>query len=46
MVSGEVFDHEGEENTDDVDSRAFPSSAVVLVLEVQVTVIAGQFCLG
>ena len=42
-VSGDESDREGKENTDNIDIDALPSAALVLVLEVQVVVTAGQF---
>jgi len=44
-LSWSELDREGEEHTDDVDSHAFPSSAIVLVLKVQVFVVPGQLLL-
>jgi len=38
-----VSDREGNEETNDVDVCAFPSGTIILVLEVQVMVTAGQF---
>ena len=42
-VDGDAFDREREEHTDDVDIYTMPSATLILVLEVQVMVTAGQF---
>jgi len=42
IMSGGVLDREGKEHTEDVDSYATPSGAIVLVLKVQAGVFAGQ----
>ena len=42
----EVINNEGGVHADDVDVCAMPGAALILVLEVQVVVIAGQFHLG
>ena len=43
IVSGGASDHEGKENTNNVDIYAPPSATLVLVLRVQVMVTASQF---
>ena len=42
-MSGGASDREGKKNTDNIDIYTLPSAALVLVLEVQVVVTAGQF---
>ena len=44
-VSGGASEREGKKDTNEVDIYAFPSATIILVLEVQVMVIAGQFYL-
>ena len=42
---GGALDHEGEEHTHDVDGYTLPCSAIVPVLKIQVTGVAGQLLL-